>query len=412
MKFSLFVWTLSTFTLLAQQSGSVPQPTASLFGRVINAQTRQPVHRAAIKIYRGNDQWDQFTDGDGRFQFPPIKRDKYGLVVHRDGYSDRAYLVEVSDFDNPKELPIELFPQAVITGRVADALGMPLQDARVEALPSLTRDGSADVVSAAATNDLGEYRLSGLNPGTYQIRATFRGGRESEFDPTPVTIATAFYGGAEKHADLLIKAGATTNGIDFVLNPVRPASIRGTVTTETGQLVDHAALWIIGRSGEGGHNADARDGKFEIADVGAGSYTISAETPNSALPAAYGIIAVKVAGSDVNGVEIVVRPSPKIRGRVQVEGADLAVQKLMVFFIRGDRTELMPMKIAHPDPSGMFDLALNPGDYTLTVGELPPTVSVQRATLDGKPILNWRLSVDSSADTKQLVIVLSPRAQR
>ena len=102
----------------AQQTGSVP--TAALFGRVVNALTHEPVRRASVKIYTSKDQWDEITDGDGRFKFPPLKRAEYGFMAHRDGFTDRTYKVELSDFDDPKELPIELFPQGVITGKVVD----------------------------------------------------------------------------------------------------------------------------------------------------------------------------------------------------------------------------------------------------------------------------------------------------
>lgn len=409
MTFRLSIAFTAGLVACAQQTNSDSIPTAALFGRVVSAQSHQPIRRAAIKIYRGNDQWDQFSDADGRFQFPPIKRAEYGFVAHRDGFTDRTYKVELSDFDNPKELLVELFPQSVITGRVIDAVGLPLEGARIEALGA-GAGGDAAVVASAETNDLGEYRLSGLRPGSYRIRAAYRGGRESEFDPTPLTIASQYYGSPEKATEFAVKAGSVSNGIDFTLNPAKPAVIRGTVVTSIGQPVEHATLWIMGRSGEGGHNGQAENGKFEVNDLGPGSYTISAEISNGPSPS-FGVVTVQIAGSDVNGVEIVMHASPRIHGQIQSENGG-AIPKLdAVYFRRSDRVELPPMKIARPDSSGAFELVLNPGDYTLTFAGLPAGVAVKRATLDEKLVANWKISIESSAENRQLLIVLGNKPQ-
>jgi hypothetical protein len=239
-------------------------------GRVVDTQTHEPVRRAIVKVYTSKEQWDEFTDGEGRFKFPSLVRAEYTLIAHRDGYTDRAYKVELSDFDDPKELPIELRPQGLITGKVVDGSGEPLERARIEALN--TRSSTAQVQAAVwvETNDLGEYRLSGVDPGTYRLRATYRAGGE-EFDPTPRTMATAFFGGSDKPAEIAVKSGSVTPGIDFVLTPVRPATIRGTLRTEAGKLTEPVTMWIEGQAGEGGHNGFGESGAFELANVGPGS---------------------------------------------------------------------------------------------------------------------------------------------
>jgi hypothetical protein len=191
------------------QSAAVAPLIAPIFGRVVNSETHEAVRRAAIKVFTPKDQWDTLTDGEGRFRFPALAPGEYTLIAHRDGYTDGAYTVEWSDFDGSKELPIELHPQGVITGRIVDGLGLPLLSSQVQALGSQTAGGKVDVMNSAETNDLGIYRLSGLDPGTYQLRATYREGQTSEFDPTPPTIATAYFGGSEKAARIAVKSGST-----------------------------------------------------------------------------------------------------------------------------------------------------------------------------------------------------------
>jgi hypothetical protein len=389
------------------QNAPLPASTAGIFGRVVNSETHGAVRRAAVKVFTAKDQWDELTDVEGRFRFPNLAPGDYGLVVHRDGYTDGAYTVERSDFVAQKELPVELRPQGVIIGRVVDAHGQPLESAQIQALGSRTAGGKIDVLNSAATNDLGIYRLSGLDPGTCQLRATYRDGRRSELDPTPLTVATSYYGGSEKASRIAVKSGSTITGIDFVLDPVRPATLRGTLRTETGILTERATMWIMGRSGEGGHNDTGKqDGTFEIADVAPGTYTISAETPRSK-PPLFGIATVEVLGDDLDSIGIVLKPVPIIEGELQVEGggsADLGAGS--VYFSQTDQISMMSMLIGHPDKDRKFTIALVPGEYSLTFD--PPIVKmgVQRVTLDGKSITDWKLRIDDSPGTKKLVIVL------
>jgi hypothetical protein len=393
------------------QTNSNTEHTVPLFGRVVNATTRQPIRRAAVKIYNAKDQWDQFTDGDGQFKFPPLNRGEYGLVAHRDGFTDRAYKVEYSDFDDPKELPIELFPQGVIQGRVVDGFGQPLQGAQIQALPTQSRPGRPQPGGSADTNDLGEYRLSGLEPRTYRVRARYRDGGESEFDPTPLSMATSIYGGSDKPIEIAVKAGSEISGINFVLNPVQPATIRGTLHTETGSPVDRASLWIMGREGEGGQNGNAEKGSFEIQDVGPGSYTISGETLSEVAPM-FGTVKVEVRDKDVNNVELVMRPSTKIEGRIQLTQDDPVILKaLAVYFLRSDQAGPLGMKLAHPSSEGTFEVVLNPGEYTLTFAPLPEKFSVQKVTLDDKAVTDWKLAIESAVEPKKLVIALTSKPQ-
>jgi hypothetical protein len=398
--------------LALPQATSSPEPSAGIFGRVVNAETHGIVRRAAIKVYTSNDQWDTFTDGEGRFRFPTLAAGEYTLIAHRDGYTDRAYKVERSDFDEQKELSIELRPQGVIAGKVVDGLGQALQSAQIQALGSRTRGGNVEVLNSAETNDLGEYRLTGLDPGTYRLRATYRGGRNSEFDPTPLTLATSYYGGSEKSAEIAVKAASVTTGIDFILNPTRPATVRGTLHSAGGALAEPATLWIMGQAGEGGRNGSGKDGKFEIADVGPGTYTISAKTLSKTTPL-FGMTTVEVRGTDVDAIDLMLRPIPRIDGQIRVEDGGSADSELgSIYFRPSDPTMTsMNLDIGKPDKNRRFTVALIPGEYTLGFDSSISKLGVQKVTLDDKPITNWKLQIEGSSETRRLVIVLGQRPQ-
>jgi hypothetical protein len=403
----LLILVLAASVGSAQQEITHGDAKGALYGRVINAQTREPVRRCAVKIYSATQQEDELTDGEGRFKFSPVSRAEYGFAAHRDGYTDRFYKVELSDFDKPAELLVEMFPRGVVSGRVLSDLGRPLQGARIEAFAMRTREETPGPVDSAETNDLGEYRLSSLDPGTYRIRATYREGRSSEFDPAPLSTASAFYGDSDQGPGVAVKAGALVGGIDFRLNPVRPAVVRGTLRSNAG-TVSKANLWVIGTSGEGEHSAHADDGRFEIDDLGPGTYTISAETSGE-IPL-FGIATIQLRGEDVGGVELVMQPVPKIEGQVQVQGGDLAGVKVdSVYFMRSDHRGPLPMQIAKPQADGSFAVFLDPGDYTLTFGPSTDGFDVQQILFGDEAISDWKLSIDSSSAGKKLLIALTAK---
>ena len=114
-----------------------------------------------------------------------------------DGRSTSAMrrLVEKIDFALPRG--------GVIAGRVTDELGEPLAGVRMQAmryqyLPNgqrqLTPVGGVGMPFGLATNDLGEFRLYSLMPGTYIVSAAPIGRRRHDDDPGRVSI------GAERRA--------------------------------------------------------------------------------------------------------------------------------------------------------------------------------------------------------------------
>jgi hypothetical protein len=286
---------------------------------------------------------------------------------------------------------------------------MGLQGAPVQVLSSRTAGGSLDVVGTTDTDDLGDYRVSGLDPGTYQIRATYREGRSSEFDTMPLMMATSYYGGFEKPAGVAVGVGTVSTGIDFVLDTVRPVTVRGSLRSETGMLANPVTLWIMGQAGEGGHNATGENGKFEIADVGPGSYTISAQTLDKAA-SAFGVVTVDVHGADLDNVDILLRPIPRIDTEIRLPpGVSADLKTGLVYFTRSSQLTAMSMEIGHPDRDGKFSVALIPGEYSLRFDASLTSLGIRSVALGDEPITDWKLRIGESPGTKKLVIIVGSK---
>jgi len=389
----------------AQQPSQGP-PVARFNGLVVNSQTHQPLRRAAIMIDESGKQWTTYSDRDGRFTFLNLEPGDGTLTVHRDGYTDRTYKIASSDFNKQTGFSAELDPQGLITGRVVDGTGQPLQGTVIEALRPSAQGSNLEAAASTETNDVGEFRLASLDPGTFRVRATYREGRTSEFDPTPLTVGTAWLGGPDTPTSVEVKSGSAIGEIDFVLNPVRPVTIRGTLHTDRGMLRERATLWIQGQAGEGGHNDSAEKGNFEVSDVFPGTWTVSAQTLSETSPL-FGVTTVSVRNFDVDGVDILLRPVPILEGELAIEGAVPAGLALgPVYFNASNRVNSISFHMARPDRDRKFSTPLVSGEYTLAFDASITGLGIKEVTLDGKPVTDWTLRISDAPETKKLLIVL------
>jgi len=149
--------------LLHQDSGAVD-------GVVINAATKTPVPGALVMLARADGPLSGAvvvsTNDRGRFTFSKVPSGTYRLRAEHDDYlrSELSPPVAVDAGGAARDLTLTMTPTAVISGIVLDEFGAPAGKIHVRAL-------ATRVAAEARTNDLGEYRLFGLEPGTYVISA-------------------------------------------------------------------------------------------------------------------------------------------------------------------------------------------------------------------------------------------------
>ncbi|HKF69220.1 MAG TPA: carboxypeptidase-like regulatory domain-containing protein, partial [Vicinamibacterales bacterium] len=107
-----------------------------------------------------------FTDDNGRFSIDVVSNAT--LKVAKAGYVEETVKVPGPAGTDPPDLQVVLKRGAAITGRVVDETGAPLQGAQVVVweMESLGRQGNA-----LPSNDLGEFRVSGLSEGSFYVEA-------------------------------------------------------------------------------------------------------------------------------------------------------------------------------------------------------------------------------------------------
>ena len=152
---------------LAQESRS-----GVVTGKVIDDSTGLPVSRARVALGLVPELRTGSTvvsDMDGGFRFTGVKAGQYWIECQASGYVTIAgYTLdgprfEVPPFGEANQITVRLIPAALIEGRLLSDTGEPIAGAKVEAY--LSR-GSTPI-----TDQQGRFRIDGLAPGEYKLRA-------------------------------------------------------------------------------------------------------------------------------------------------------------------------------------------------------------------------------------------------
>ena len=148
----------------------LPQSANTVTGVVDDAVTRLPVADARVLLARVDGPLTTSialaADDRGRFAIRDVPAGTYRVFATRDGYlrGEANVPLAIAAGQAIPAVLISLTPTAVITGRVVSEFGDPVPNAYVRA--SIVR-----VIAETKTNDLGEYRLFDLGPGSYVISA-------------------------------------------------------------------------------------------------------------------------------------------------------------------------------------------------------------------------------------------------
>ena len=315
---------------------------ASLQGKVIDIATGQGVRKATVILHSNSGQnYATVTGPLGEFRFDNLPAGSGVAVAEADGYSAlRSGNVKgftVSAGEHLTGLEIALAPLGVITGRVVDEEGEPLDGVSIAVTTyvynSLRR--TLQQVSVGSTDDRGIYRIFDLQPGRYYVSAELRQppapansahvhrlfpeeGYARVFHPSAADITQA-----SPHN---LKPGEQWAGADFKLHKQPTYHIRGRVDPGAqvmrggGPMIEIAQCNSEPVFGGGAQNrAGGQDGSFDISGLVAGTYCLMLREPTRGAIALRQRVTVKDA--DVDGVALTPETPFNIKGSVVFEGA-------------------------------------------------------------------------------------------
>jgi len=360
----LFAFVLTAAPLFSQ----APQQPGSVSGKVVNSVTGQAVKKAVVTLRGGSGQNSYVTGSDqsGKFQFDNVQPDKYMATAEAEGYSGASRtgmkLIPVAAQQEVSDVEVRVAPLGIISGKVLDEDGQPLEDASVTAVHYDYSVGakSLQAIASAQTNDRGEYRMFDVQPGRYYLMAVASrrnltlqmavslqsigivgvAGAPVRVPPESRVHSTVpeegypavYYPGVTEVSQTSpqeLKPGAEWTGADFKLRQLPTYHIRGRVTGAASRsggrnmvraqpcYADEASGFFGGapNSLQISQQADAR---FDIAGAVPGTYCLSVTPPGARVTAVRQLVTVKA--GDVDDVELPVPVSFSVSGTLVIDG--------------------------------------------------------------------------------------------
>jgi protocatechuate 3,4-dioxygenase beta subunit len=379
----------------SRDAAAKPAAGATVRGRVISATSDQPLHRVRITLNGGTtNPPSAVTDVRGRFEISDVPSGSYTVTAVRAGYLTIQYgqrrpheagrPVVVQAGQTIDGLDFTLPRGGVLAGRITDELGDPAAGTRVEALEFRYMRGRRTSVPArlTTTNDAGEYRLSGLDPGSYQIRAYTTDAWESDDGKeTYAHVATYFPGvtGTEQSANVNVPLGAEVGGLDFHLIAGRAARIAGVVQDANGapmpaQVVnlDRITRTVGGALGGAGFGAVAKtdaNGAFDMPKLPPGEYIAYTGSSSERVS-----IQVVVGDGEVKQIALTPRKAAGAAGIITTDDGStpaFSASSIAIEGVSADPDRLLPVwgeaRPAPPRPDWTFTVPNLDGQYVFRV---------------------------------------------
>lgn len=444
----------------ARPEREVPQVgTASISGRVVAADTGQPLRRATVTAMAsrpptgargatlpGPRGVSARTDDEGRFTIRALPAGEYSLAARRSGYVETGFgqlgprtpprRITLAEGAAIGPLEFQLARGGVITGRVVDDVGEPAERVSVRLMRQQRIRGQLRLVpvgQGATTDDLGQYRLFGLAAGEYVVVAEpstrMQFGPPSEVQGVQIDVIPTYGPGTVNPAEaqrVQVQAALET-AMDVQLVAATVAAVRGRVVTSRGEPLTGGFVRLQSEgpdsySGMGGGGPVHADGSFELRGVAPGAYTLVAQGPMRNMGGGVsdmqmasleaGTLPVSVQGEDLS-VVITTGPGSTAKGHLIVEGdvSGLAGRELRVVASSAAGAQMMtvPPARGRVTPDLALEIAGLRGVQVLNLLSLPEGWWIKEVRVGGQDAL---LGFDFGAGRAftDVEIVVSARA--
>jgi hypothetical protein len=376
----------------------------AISGTVLSGATGQPLRRAQVVLHPADSKGTalyQTTDESGGFSFPKVATGRYSITVQRDGYLPLS-AGRIGDYKMPPIFTVNsgqtigsyiyrMTPTGVVSGKVKFDDAEPAVNVAIQLYRSFYERGRHGYAPAASgrTDDRGEYRVHGLEPGTYYVAALYQApprpaGAEQEIrkdalgNPLPeLSYAVTFFPEVQKMSDgvpVKIAPGDEVAGIDIFLTLVHTVHVRGRVLSAAKDGVIGSPTVTL-RMNDSDNTASVsapmrvtldKDQNFEIDGVPAGPYLLTA-TATADGSSLIGELPMNVGDADVANADIVVGLWSLLTGKVHLDDDDNALPQGLTISLQPRRPTASPSQ-AKVSENGEFSVPLAPDEtYDLYV---------------------------------------------
>ncbi|HEX3703710.1 MAG TPA: carboxypeptidase-like regulatory domain-containing protein [Vicinamibacterales bacterium] len=439
---------------VSSSAGSPPGPpatttqpahaTAVLRGHVLAGDTGQPLRQARLILMPmdgrggvsggtvgGSTNHVTMTDANGAYEFRELPAGRYTLTASKSPYIGLSYgqthpfeggtTLTVQDDQTLERIDFSLPRGSVVRGRALDEYGEPLSNLQVAALRSQTIGGRRQLMPSGRmvlTDDLGEFRLFGLQPGDYVVQAVWRKfpGAVGAADDG-VGYAPTYFPATTQEAEaqrIAVGIGTTVSDVTIMMSPTTTASISGTVVDSHGQPM--VGVLMVGKRIAGGTNSAAGvqirpDGSFVARNLTPGEYILQGVPRPLTEEAA--VMNLTVAGADIADLRLVASRAVSVTGRIVVDpGQPLATNALSVVMESTSPDATMSFLGLGPGKvldDNTFALKSGPGVKRVRVFNLPTGWNVRAVRLGGVDVTDSGIDIKPGEDVGGVDVELTGR---
>ena len=306
-----------------------------------------------------------------------------------------------------------------------DEDGEPVEHVQVTATRYARGRRQATQAGSSQTDDLGEYRIFGLEAGKYYLSATYRqpnmmAAQERTPPGAPEEgYASTFYPGTNDPTAAVaidVAPGAQLRGVNVTLLKTRTMRIRGKVVNGLGERLpqsvylmllprEKAAMGFYPRATTQVRTADST---FELRGVTPGAYILMAYCWDEGK--AYAARQpVDVGNNNVDNISLLLTAGMELKGTVRVEGpGGAALGNLQVSLAPREMMLHMGMQGAKVGEDGSFSLSnVPPAVYTVVVYGMAETFYIKSIRMGDADALEAGLDL-TCGGAGMLEILLSP----
>jgi Carboxypeptidase regulatory-like domain len=409
--------------------------TYTLRGTVVNSEDGNPIRTALVQLKMGKTR-TVLTGVDGTFEFAGLAAGEAVVSVRKPGYFSPQELhpesvgeLKVHVRDGVDAVSLRLIPEGIIAGRVVGEGGDPVEGLAVQLRPvkmSLDKVAGPSALPETRTNELGEYRMAEIKPGSYYVillplHSNDDGNVFWAKRKLPRGYPTYFYPGVRDFASatpLRVSPGRQSH-VDWRVERVPYYQISGQVRA----LENSTVVMVYLNAPQSGTSvavvaANPATGNFLIGGVPSGDYVLNAFSAKGgngmSVESAAAAISVK---ENVTGVNIVLSASTPAPVRLKTEfthevsdsgGQEITPEGFYFARLDGPPGVFWQIAIVRKEPRKgevSYAVELGPGTYRFQI----PTIEnayVASATCGERNLLKEDLVVAQGGSAEPIELVV------
>lgn len=420
-------WLVASLVALA----GFQHASLTLTGTVREAGTARPLAGAAVRVTEAGsvDARIVIADADGRYRLPSLAPARYEVSARLDGFLEGRFgqarvgapgrLVDLKAGSTVAD--IVLWRGAVITGIVYSSDGRPAIGIDVATLKRSMEFGQSRLSPAgrpARTNDKGEYRIFGLEPGRYFVLATPPIGGAAAFGTQADSFTYAPGVTDANDATAVDARGGTDTVVNLTLQRRAVHTVSGTIDARLLPNAGSAFVEFRLLSTRAVRIVSTRpDGAFEVKGLLPGRYKVSVGStarPTTDSPVSSAV--VEVLNADVTGVILGPVTKSKVLGRIRVSGGRSfttdEINTVRISSVPAERdTQPGLPSAATVAADSTFALDVWPGPFVLRLVTRRPGWVITKVTQHGRDVTTGLHAV-AGADVSGIEIHVTDAAPR